>query len=36
LTLTLQLARAGNFFFAGARLFFRSLEAAIFLSSRVP
>lgn len=27
--------RAGNFFFAGARLFFRSLEAAIFLFSRV-
>lgn len=26
---------AGNFFFAGARLFFRSLEAAIFLFSRV-
>ena len=25
----------GNFFFAGARLFFRSLEAAIFLFSRV-
>jgi hypothetical protein len=24
----------GNFFFAGARLFFRSLEAAIFLFSR--
>jgi hypothetical protein len=35
LTLTLQSARAGNFFFAGARLFFRSLEAAIFLFSRV-
>ena len=28
-------ACAGNFFFAGARLFFRSLEAAIFLLSRV-
>jgi hypothetical protein len=28
-------AHAGNFFFAGARLFFRSLEAAIFLFSRV-
>lgn len=26
---------AGNFFFAGARLFLRSLEAAIFLFSRV-
>ena len=26
---------AGNFFFAGARLFFRSLESAIFLFSRV-
>jgi hypothetical protein len=26
---------AGNFFFAGARTFFRSLEAAIFLFSRV-
>ena len=26
---------AGNFFFAGARLFFRSLEAAIFLFARV-
>lgn len=26
---------AGNFFFAGARIFFRSLEAAIFLFSRV-
>lgn len=25
----------GNFFFAGARIFFRSLEAAIFLFSRV-
>ena len=25
----------GNFFFAGARLFFRSLEAAIFVFSRV-
>ena len=32
---TLHLADAGNFFFAGARLFFRSLEAAIFLFSRV-
>lgn len=30
-----KLASAGNFFFAGARLFFRSLEAAIFLFSRV-
>ena len=28
-------APAGNFFFAGARLFFRSLEAAIFLFARV-
>jgi hypothetical protein len=27
--------RAGNFFFAGARTFFRSLESAIFLFSRV-
>lgn len=27
--------RAGNFFFAGARIFFCSLEAAIFLFSRV-
>ena len=26
---------AGNFFFAGARIFFQSLEAAIFLFSRV-
>ena len=26
---------AGNFFFAGARMFFRSLDAAIFLFSRV-
>lgn len=26
---------AGNFFFAGARTFFHSLEAAIFLFSRV-
>lgn len=26
---------AGNFFFAGARLFLRSLEAAVFLFSRV-
>lgn len=26
---------SGNFFFAGARLFFRSLEAGIFLFSRV-
>lgn len=26
---------AGNFFFAGARTFFNSLEAAIFLFSRV-
>ena len=26
---------AGNFFFAGARLFFRSLESSIFLFSRV-
>ena len=25
----------GNFFFAGARIFFRSLDAAIFLYSRV-
>ncbi len=25
----------GNFFFAGARIFFQSLEAAIFLFSRV-
>ena len=25
----------GNFFFAGARLFLRSLEAAVFLFSRV-
>lgn len=33
--LTQQGACAGNFFFAGARLFFRSLEAAIFLFSRV-
>lgn len=28
-------ATAGNFFFAGARTFFRSLESAIFLFSRV-
>lgn len=27
--------RPGNFFFAGARIFFRSLEAAIFLFARV-
>ena len=26
---------AGNFFFTGARMFFRSMEAAIFLYSRV-
>ena len=32
---TYSLGAAGNFFFAGARLFFRSLEAAIFLFSRV-
>ena len=30
-----KVLHAGNFFFAGARLFFRSLEAAIFLFSRV-
>lgn len=30
-----QSGSVGNFFFAGARIFFRSLEAAIFLFSRV-
>lgn len=30
-----SLFQVGNFFFAGARIFFRSLEAAIFLFSRV-
>ena len=29
------MVRAGNFLFAGARLFLRSLEAAVFLFSRV-
>ena len=32
---TFSSGSVGNFFFAGARLFFRSLEAAIFLFSRV-
>ena len=31
----LLLVCAGNFLFAGARLFLRSLEAAVFLFSRV-
>lgn len=35
MTAALRRRGAGNFFFAGARLFFRSLEAAIFLFSRV-
>ncbi len=33
--LTPPLSFLGNFFFAGARIFFHSLEAAIFLFSRV-
>ena len=33
--LTAFVAKSGNFFFAGARLFLASLEAAIFLFSRV-
>lgn len=32
---TFRSGSVGNFFFAGARIFFRSLEAAIFLFSRV-
>jgi hypothetical protein len=31
----LQMAALGTFFFAGARIFFQSLDAAIFLYSRV-
>lgn len=33
--LTYSIADAGNFFFAGARIFFKSLEGAIFMFSRV-
>ena len=35
LTLSINSCSIGNFFFAGARVFFQSLDAAIFLFSRV-